>query len=92
VLLALGVVTVRLVVGQVIVHPRITGKVATVFQMLAVCWLLLRWDQGPQAQHLQIMKFWFLGAGIFTAISGLLYVWDGTQQLGSHPSSSPTQK
>ena len=92
VLLVLGVVTVRLVVGHVTVHPRITGKIATVFQMLAVCWLLLRWDQSQHAQQLQVMKLWFLGAGIFTAISGLLYVWDGTQQLSSHPSSSATPK
>lgn len=88
-LLALGAVTVRLVVGQLIVRPRVTGKIATVFQMIAVCWLLLRWDTPAQANHLRICM---LGAGLFTGISGLLYLWDGTQQLSSHPSSSPAPK
>jgi CDP-diacylglycerol--glycerol-3-phosphate 3-phosphatidyltransferase len=88
-LLGLGAVTVRLVVGQITVHPRLTGKIATVFQMVVVLWILLRWDFTFQAQYL---KFWILGAGLFTGVSGLLYIWDGTQQLSSHPSSSPTTK
>jgi len=90
-LLALGVVTVRLVVGQIIIRPRITGKIATVFQMFAVCWLLLRWDIAYPA-YSYWLKIWILGAGFFTAISGLFYVWDGTRQLSSHPSSSPLPK
>jgi cardiolipin synthase len=85
-LLAIGTVTVRLVVGQITVRPRITGKIATVFQMLAVCWILLHWDFLLPAYYL---KIWIWGAGILTAASGLLYVWDGTQQLSAHPSSSP---
>ncbi len=85
----LGVMTVRLVVGHVIVRPRVTGKIATVFQMVVVFWILLRWDFIFHGPYLEI---WILSAGILTGVSGLLYVWDGTQQLGSHPSSSPTQK
>jgi len=89
VLLAIGVTVVRLVVGQVTVRPRISGKIATVFQMVAVCWILLRWDFAyPEL----FLKIWILGAGLFTGVSGLFYVWDGTQQLSSHPSSSPTPK
>jgi cardiolipin synthase len=92
-LLGLGSITVRLVVGKVAVRPRITGKIATVFQMVTVCWLLLRWDQPNSEHHLDVwIKVWIYGAGIFTAISGLLYIWDGTHQLGSHPASSPSQK
>ena len=34
------------------------------------------------------LKIVELGAGLFTRRSGLLYVWDGMQQLGSHPASS----
>jgi len=79
---------VRLVVGQIIIRPRITGKIATVFQMVTVFWILLRWDFTLPL----LTKIWIGGAGIFTAVSGLLYIWDGTQQLSSHPSSSPTQK
>ena len=88
-LLAIGVVTVRLVVGKITVRPRLTGKVATVFQMIAVCWILLRWDFCFPSYYL---KIWIWGAGILTAISGLLYVWDCTQQLAAHPASSPTPK
>ena len=32
-----------------------------------------------------------IGAAVFTGVSGLLYVWDGVKQLGSHPASSPTK-
>lgn len=87
--IALGVVVVRLTVGKIVVHPRLSGKVATVFQMIAVIWILLRWDL---LFHGEALKIWILGAGIFTAVSGLFYVWDGMKQLGSHPSSSPTFK
>ena len=86
--IAMGVMTVRLVVGQVVVRPRISGKIATVFQMVAVCWILLRWDSAFPVIYL---KIWIACAGLFTGVSGLLYVWDGTQQLSSHPSSSPTK-
>ena len=85
----MGVIVVRLTVGQLTVHPRLTGKIATVFQMIAVTWILLRWDFTFPGRWLEI---WILGAGLFTAASGLLYVWDGMQQLGSHPSSSPAVK
>jgi len=88
-LLGLGVITVRLVVGQVTVRPRVSGKIATVFQMVAVCWILLRWDFAFPGFYLRI---WTLGAGLFTGVSGLFYVYDGMQQLSSHPSSSPTPK
>jgi len=88
-LLGIGAVTIRLVVGQITVRPRVTGKVATVFQMVAVCWILLRWDFSLPAYY---VKTWIWTAGILTAVSGLLYVWDGTQQLGTHPSSSAAPK
>jgi len=88
-LLGLGAIIVRLVVGQITVQPRITGKIATVFQMITVLWILLHWDFIYSGPCLQI---WILGAGLFTGVSGLLYVWDGTQQLSSHPSSLPKPK
>jgi len=89
VLLGVGAVVVRLVVGQITVRPRLTGKIATVFQMITVLWILLRWDF---TFHNYLLPVWILGAGLFTGMSGLLYVWDGSKQLGSHPSSSPTAK
>lgn len=87
VLLGLGAVTVRLVVGQITVRPRVTGKIATVFQMVVVCWILLRWDYWyPGALLDTLMR----AAALFTGASGLFYVWDGMQQLSSHPASSPS--
>jgi cardiolipin synthase (CMP-forming) len=88
-LLAIGAVTIRLTVGTITVRPRLTGKIATVFQMVIVAWILLRWDV---VFHGECLRTFILGAGLFTGVSGLLYVWDGTKQLGSHPSSLPAQK
>ncbi|HEX3857082.1 MAG TPA: CDP-alcohol phosphatidyltransferase family protein, partial [Verrucomicrobiae bacterium] len=86
-LLGIGAVVVRLVVGKITVRPRLTGKLATVFQMLAVSWILLHWDF-----NYGLLKIWILGAGIFTGVSGLLYVWDFMKQIGTHPSSSAKSK
>jgi CDP-diacylglycerol--glycerol-3-phosphate 3-phosphatidyltransferase len=88
-LLLIGVIVIRLTVGAIKVRPRLTGKIATVFQMIVVIWILLRWDFIFHGRYLQI---WILGAGLFTTASGLCYVWDGMKQLGSHPSSSAAKK
>lgn len=87
VLLGIGALVVRSVVGSITVRPRLTGKLATVFQMLVVGWLLLRWDM---RFHGHLLEIWIIGAGILTAASGLFYLWDGMRQLGSHPASSAT--
>lgn len=89
VLLGIGALVVRSVVGAITVRPRLTGKLATVFQMLVVGWILLQWDQMFKGA---VLKEWILGAGIFTAVSGVFYVLDGMKQLGSHPSSLPRRK
>src|SRR5690348_8693078 len=67
-LLAIGAVVIHATVGKITVRPRLTGKVATVFQMLAVSWVLLKWDFIFKGRLLEI---WILAAGIFTAVSGL---------------------
>jgi len=85
--LGIGAVVVRLVVGKITVRPRLTGKLATVFQMLAVSWILLRWDW-----HYGLLQTWILGAGILTGVSGLFYIWDGMKQLGTHPASLPGKR
>ena len=82
ILLLTGLIVIHLTVGKVKVRPRILGKVATVFQMVVVLWILLRWNT-------QWLKFLTVGAALFTGASGLLYVWDGVRQLSAHPSSSP---
>src|SRR5712671_5161880 len=85
-LIVVGMVVVQMTVGKVGVRPRITGKIATVLQMTAVIWILLKWDAGRGGQGFLCCA---LGAAVFTGLSGLLYVWDGVKQLGSHPASSP---
>ena len=74
---------------KVIVRPRLIGKFATVLQMIVVIWILLNWDHDLNVRWL---KVWTIGAAVCTGVSGLLYVWDGVKQLGSHPASSPTVK
>lgn len=87
--LGLGAVTVRLVVGTVTVRPHPTGKIATVFQMAIVLWILLRWNFIFDGLYLKLM---IAGAAMFTGVSGLFCLWDGMRQLSSHPSSLPTKK
>ncbi len=86
--LALGSIVICLTVGKITVRPRLTGKIATVLQMTVVLWILLKWTDWHDA----LLKIIGLGAGLFTGASGLLYVWDGMKQLGSHPASSPVLK
>lgn len=88
-LLAIGTLVIRSVVGKITVRPRITGKIATVFQMFVIIWILLHWDE---TFHGYLLQTWLFGAGILTGVSGLLYVFDGMKQLSAHPASSPTQK
>ena len=83
-LILIGMVVIQLTVGKVVVHPRIIGKCATVLQMAVVIWILLKWDQDL---NLLWLKYLMAGAAICTGVSGLLYVWDGVKQLGSHPAS-----
>jgi cardiolipin synthase (CMP-forming) len=106
ILLAIGSVVIRSVVGNITVHPRIIGKVATVFQMLVIIWILMRWDVvrlytqnairphsfWSSLFHQYLLQVWTIGAGVLTGVSGLLYVFDGMKQLSAHPSSSPTRK
>ena len=87
-LICLGVIVVRFIVGKVTVRPRFTGKIATVLQMTVVLWILLKWTE----QHRIWLPLISLGAGLFTGASGLLYVWDFMRQLGVHPASSAKNK
>jgi len=88
-LLVIGIAVIRLTVGKVKVRPRVLGKIATVFQMIVVIWILLDWDRDLNARWLAV---WTIGAAVFTGLSGLLYVWDAVKQLGAHPASSATKQ
>lgn len=80
VLLLAGMLVLQMTVGRIKVKPRVIGKVATVFQMAVVLWILLKWDK------------WLLPvtlvAAICTGISGLWYVWDWVKQMNAHPASA----
>ncbi len=67
------------------VRPRLIGKVATVLQMATILWAMLKWHEG--ALHPLA-----LGAAVCTGISGLLYIRDGMNILGAHPSSLASTK
>ncbi len=98
ILLLVGLVVIQMIVGKVKVRPRLVGKVATVLQMVVVLWILIQQQEvellhkvSARPEHTwQLLLSWLAtGAALFTGVSGLLYVWDGSRQLGAHPSSSP---
>jgi cardiolipin synthase (CMP-forming) len=74
VVLILGSIIIHAFVGHVEVKPRIFGKIATFFQMLTIVWVLIGGAAGPFLVCVII-------AGIFTFVSGALYIFDGTLQL-----------
>ena len=84
-LILIGMVVIQITVGKVRVRPRLVGKAATVLQMVAVVWLLLKWDVSFGARWILMLT---VGAAICTGVSGLFYVYDGVRQLSSSPSSS----
>ena len=88
-IILIGYGVIHSTIGKVKVRPHVTGKIATVLQMLSIVWILLQWDvQFPPVWF----SVWTYGAAICTGISGLLYVWEGTKQLSSHPDSSSNSK
>lgn len=82
-ILMLGSGVIYYTCGKVTVRPRMLGKVATVLQMIAVSWALLKWNGAW-------LWYWALSAAVTTGASGLLYVLDGVKQLSASPSSSPS--
>src|SRR3989442_10042167 len=73
-----------ILVGAIILHyfignkmrvkPSWTGKVATVCQMCAIGWVMLQ-------LHFLPLIFVVIVAGIFTLVSGVIYVMEGVRQL-----------
>jgi cardiolipin synthase (CMP-forming) len=69
-----GTAVLYFLVGRVKVKPSWTGKVATVLQMAAIAWVMLqlRW----------LPLIWIvIAAGVFTLVSGIIYVLEGVRQL-----------
>jgi CDP-diacylglycerol--glycerol-3-phosphate 3-phosphatidyltransferase len=69
-----GAVVLYLLNGKVQVKPNWTGKVATVLQMIAIAWVML------QLRFIPLLAV-VICAGLFTLISGVVYVLDGVRQL-----------
>lgn len=84
VLLVLGLILLHYTFGKIQVQPRLVGKSATVLQMLIILLVLAKLPQ-------DIIQYLYYGAGCCTGVSGVIYIWDGIRQLGTHPSSSPIQ-
>ena len=63
-----------LIGNKIRVRPSWTGKVATVLQMAAIAWVMLQLRILP-------LIYIVLAAGLFTLISGIIYVTDGVRQL-----------
>lgn len=74
VVLILGSILIHALAGQVEVTPRVVGKAATFFQMIAIVWVLIGGAPGP-------FLICVVTAGAFTFLSGALYIFDGTRQL-----------
>jgi CDP-diacylglycerol--glycerol-3-phosphate 3-phosphatidyltransferase len=74
VVILVGAAVLHLLNGKVQVRPSWTGKVATVCQMCAIAWVMLQ-------LHFLPLPFVVIVAGLFTAISGIIYVMDGVRQL-----------
>jgi cardiolipin synthase len=74
VVILVGSAILHLLNGKVRVRPSWTGKVATVLQMAAIAWVMLQLKIPP-------LFYIVVAAGVFTFISGVIYVMDGIRQL-----------
>src|SRR5438128_808292 len=74
--IVVGTAVLALLVGidRVKVRPSWTGKVATVLQMAAIAWVMLQIQIAP-------VIYIVAAAGLFTLISGIIYVMAGVRQL-----------
>ncbi len=79
----IGSAILHLLNGKVQVQPSWTGKVATFLQMAAIAWVMLQLMFIP-------LLYVVLAAGLFTLISGVVYVMDGFRQLGALGQSNPS--
>ena len=71
-----GSAVLHLLNRRVTVRTSWTGKVATVLQMAAIAWVMLQ-------LHFFPLLYVVAAAGLFTFVSGVIYVMDGLRQLGA---------
>jgi CDP-diacylglycerol--glycerol-3-phosphate 3-phosphatidyltransferase len=74
--IVVGAAILHLLNGRVQVKPHWTGKIATVLQMGAIGWVMLQF-------HFIPLIYIVIAAGLFTFISGIIYVRNGVRQLQS---------
>ena len=72
--LILGAMLIHHMAGTVEIRTHILGKAATLFQMIAVFWVLVGGAPRPFAMVVIV-------AGLLTFVSGAIYVLDGVRQL-----------
>ncbi len=77
-----GAMILYLLNGKVHVKPNWTGKVATVLQMVAIGWVMLQFQFIP-------LLYVVIAAGLFTLVSGIVYVTDGVRQLQAEGHAHP---
>ena len=82
VVILVGTMILYLLNGKVHVKPKWTGKVATVLQMIAIGWVMLQLRFSP-------LLYVVAAAGVFTLISGIVYVTDGVRQLQAEGHAHP---
>ena len=82
VLAVIGLGVVHFMVGRVALRPRWTGKTATVLQMAALLWTMLRW---PVVARDALAA----AAALLTLVSGLQYAWDGMGRVGAAQGTGP---
>ena len=80
-----GAMVLYLLNGKVHVKPNWTGKVATVLQMIAIGWVMLQ-------LHFLPLLYVVIAAGVFTFISGIVYVTDGVRQLQAEGHAHATKQ
>jgi cardiolipin synthase len=83
--IVVGAAILYLLNGKVHVKPTWTGKVATVLQMVALGWVMLQLRLVP-------VLYVVIAAGLFTLISGIVYVADGVRQLQAEGHAHATKR
>ena len=87
-IVVVGAVTLHLLNNEVRVRPSWTGKTATVMQMIALSLVMLQFNMplwsssvAKWQTSIEFLDVPVYLAGIFTAISGAGYIFDGIRQL-----------
>ncbi len=84
VIIVFGVLIIFLFQGEVEIHPSMLGKITTVAQLGTIFMVLVNYDLGWFGR---ILPFLYIGTALITVISGLHYMYLGTQFMGSDENS-----